>query len=111
VDGEGSSIVYSPDREHGNERLDRVMADGCRGAGVLVIDSQYTPEEYETHRGWGHSTWLEGIQVARAAGVKKLVLFHHDPAHSDEALEAIQKEARREFPETYVAREGWTVEA
>jgi phosphoribosyl 1,2-cyclic phosphodiesterase len=105
-----SSAVYSPDREHGDARLDRLMVEECRGAGTLVIDSQYTPEEYDSHRGWGHSTWAESARVAREAGVKRLVLFHHDPSHEDAMLEKIQEDARRVFPETWVAREGWSVQ-
>ena len=110
IDSGGAGAVYSPDREHGHPRLDQVLAGAARGANVLVIDSQYTPEEYPSHQGWGHSSWRESIHVARAAGVKRLVLFHHDPSHNDEMLHTIQAEARREFPETYVAKEGWTVE-
>jgi len=110
IDSAGRSAVYVSDREHGHPHLDQVLVDAARGAGALVVDSQYTPEEYPTHKGWGHSTWPESIRVAREAGVKRLVLFHHDPAHNDEMLRAIETEARREFPETYVAKEGWTVE-
>ena len=110
IDGANATAVYSPDREHGHERLDRVLIDAARGAGVLVIDSQYTPEEYPSHKGWGHSTWMESARVAREAGVKRLVLFHHDPSHDDGALRTIEEQARREFPETYVAREGWSLE-
>ena len=110
IDSGGSSAVYSPDREHGHPHLDQVLVEAARGASVLVVDSQYTPEEYPSHQGWGHSTWPESIRVAREAGVKRLVLFHHDPAHNDETLRAIETQARCEFSETYVAKEGWTVE-
>lgn len=111
VEQDGRSFVFCPDREHGHAQLDQVMMEGCRGAQVLVIDSQYTPEEYETHRGWGHSTWTESVKVARAAGVERLVLFHHDPSHADAELDRIQAAARCEFPEAWVAREGWSIEA
>lgn len=110
IESAGKSAVYSPDREHGHDRLDQVLVDAARGAGALVVDSQYTPEEYESHQGWGHSTWPESIRVARAAGVKRLVLFHHDPSHDDETLRTIETQARHEFPEAYVAKEGWSVE-
>lgn len=109
IESGGVSAVYSPDREHGHARLDQTLAEAARGASVLVVDSQYTPEEYPSHKGWGHSSWMESIRVAREAGVKRLVLFHHDPGHNDETLHAIQAQAQREFPETYVAKEGWTV--
>lgn len=110
ISGHGKRAVYSPDREHGHERLDALMADEVNGVDALVIDSQYTPEEYGSHKGWGHSTWVESARVAQAAGVKKLVLFHHDPAHDDAALARIEDEARRAFPNTWVAREGTTLD-
>lgn len=76
----------------------------------MVISAQYTPEEYESHRGWGHSTWLESTRVAREVGAKSLVLFHHDPSHSDDVLRRIESDARREFPDTFMAKEGWSFE-
>ncbi|MEP7352493.1 MAG: MBL fold metallo-hydrolase [Acidobacteriota bacterium] len=105
-----AAAIYAPDREHGDERLDRLFADQVRGVNALITDSQYTPDEYPAHQGWGHSTWLESVKLAREAGAKKLVLFHHDPARSDGALAEIQTAARREFAETFVAKEGWTLE-
>jgi phosphoribosyl 1,2-cyclic phosphodiesterase len=106
----GARFVYAPDREHGDARLDAVFQQEAKGATALVISSQYTPEEYEEHRGWGHSTWLESARVARHAGAQSLVLFHHDPSHSDAVLRRIEAEARREFADTFMAKEGWTFE-
>jgi phosphoribosyl 1,2-cyclic phosphodiesterase len=105
-----SSAIYAPDREHGDARLDAILVEQAREVGALVLDSQYTPEEYESHRGWGHSTWLESTRVARAARAQNLVLFHHDPAHTDDILLRIEESARREFAQTFVAREGWELE-
>jgi phosphoribosyl 1,2-cyclic phosphodiesterase len=110
VDCGGTSFIYAPDREPGDARLDQLLLQEARGSTALVISAQYTPEEYESHRGWGHSTWLESARVAREAGVKTLVLFHHDPSHSDEALHRIEADARREFPNTFMAKEGWVLE-
>ena len=81
VQAGATRFVYAPDREHGDARLDQVFLDEVRGTTALVVDSQYTPEEYESHRGWGHSTWAESARIAREAGVQSLVLFHHDPTH------------------------------
>ena len=67
------------------------------------------PQEYKTQSGRGHSTWLEGVKLAAKASVKHLVLFHHDPARTDEQLEAILEQAQREFPRTSLAREGATI--
>jgi ribonuclease Z len=56
--------------------------------------------------GWGHSTWQEAIKVAESAGVKTLVLFHHDPTHSDDQLDEIARHAQVRFSGALVAREG-----
>ena len=102
--------MYVPDREHGVPELDRVIREQARGADLLIHDSQYTPEEYEQRKGWGHSTWMETVRVAQDAGVKRLVLFHHDPSHSDATIEEIAGKARLLFPNTWAAKEGWTIE-
>lgn len=76
---------------------------------MLIYDAQYTPEEYESKKGWGHSTWLEAARIARGANVKRLILFHHDPERDDTALQATVDAARRHFENTDAAREGWTI--
>lgn len=107
--GDGA-IVYATDTEHGDAELDRTLREACRDADVLVYDAQYTPEEYASHRGWGHSTWLEATRVAADAGVDRLVLFHHDPSHDDDFLDRVVEEARARFPNTESAREGAVLE-
>jgi phosphoribosyl 1,2-cyclic phosphodiesterase len=106
IENDGASIVYASDLEHGDAKLDRVLRDNASGADVLIYDAQYTPAEYETKRGWGHSTWLEATRVARDAGVKRLVLIHHDPERTDSQLHQIVNLAREEFPNTEAARVG-----
>ena len=106
IDAGGSAIVYATDHEHGNEALDRGLAEVAAGADILIYDAHFTPEEYETHRGWGHSTWQQGARIAGEAGVDRLILFHHDPRQDDEALSAIERQARAEFTNTDMAREG-----
>jgi phosphoribosyl 1,2-cyclic phosphodiesterase len=110
VECSGAIVLYVPDREHGVPELDRVIREQARAADLLIHDSQYTPEEYEQRKGWGHSTWIEAVRVAQNAGVKRLVLFHHDPAHSDAMIEEIAGKARLLFPNTWSAKEGWTIE-
>jgi phosphoribosyl 1,2-cyclic phosphodiesterase len=106
----GRVVVYASDLEPGKADLDRVVREFAEGADTLIYDSQFTPEEYDAHRGWGHSHWREAVSVARDASVKQLVLFHHDPAHDDRALERIETETRRLFENTFAGREGWSVE-
>ena len=66
----------------------------CRGAKVLIHDTMYTTEEYDHHRGWGHSTFQEGVELALAAGVETLVLFHHEPRRTDDELDRRTEECR-----------------
>jgi len=58
-------------------------------ADVLIHDAQYTPDEYPHKVGWGHSTYLDALHSAHEADVKRLVLFHHDPSHSDAVIDRI----------------------
>jgi phosphoribosyl 1,2-cyclic phosphodiesterase len=112
----GRSIVYATDTEHlTGGMIDDRLVRLARGADVLIYDAQYTPSEYAgevgpSRVGWGHSTWVEGVRVARAAGVGQLVLFHHDPAHDDAAVAAIEARAAEELPGTVAAREGLTID-
>jgi phosphoribosyl 1,2-cyclic phosphodiesterase len=110
VECAGAVVVYVPDREHGMPEMDRMIREQARSADLLIHDSQYTPEEYEQRKGWGHSTWLETVRLAQDADVKRLVLYHHDPSRTDGMLDQITEKARVEFPNTWAAKEGWTIE-
>ena len=109
VEHEGRSVVYATDTEH-YSCVDPRLLSLARGADVLIYDAQYLPEEYAGKVGWGHSTYEAGAALARAAGVRKLVLFHHDPTRTDADVEAIEKRARDVFGDVVAAREGMTIE-
>jgi phosphoribosyl 1,2-cyclic phosphodiesterase len=117
VDYGGKALVYATDTEHYEGRIDENLSALCKGADLLVYDSQYTPEEYAgtagsggPKKGWGHSTFEEGVKLARKAGVSRLVLFHHDPTQSDTAVKAKEQRARALMPGTMAAHEGLTLE-
>jgi phosphoribosyl 1,2-cyclic phosphodiesterase len=101
----GRSFCYITDTEHGGGDRDRLV-EFVREAEVMVYDSTYTDQEYSARIGWGHSTWQECLRVAEAAGVGRAVLFHHDPARTDDELDRIGAEAAAMRPGTLVAREG-----
>jgi phosphoribosyl 1,2-cyclic phosphodiesterase len=105
----GAVLVHASDLEHGDAAYEQILFDHARDADVLIYDAQYTPEEYESKAGWGHSTWKEAIRIARSARVKKLVLFHHDPGHDDGFMQKLEEGARRHFENVDVAREGSTL--
>ncbi|MEO8874076.1 MAG: MBL fold metallo-hydrolase [Polyangiaceae bacterium] len=109
---EGKSAVYATDTEHYSV-IDPKLLALSKGADVLIYDSQYTPEEYAgtvghggSKVGWGHSTIEEAAKLANAAGVKKLVLFHHDPHQNDDAVREKELRTKEWFPNSIAAHEG-----
>ena len=105
VESPSGVVVYASDLEPGNAEMDRVVRESSEGADALIYDSQFTPEEYEAHKGWGHSHWREAAAVARDARVKELILFHHDPSHDDQTMSRIEEAARGLFERASAARE------
>ncbi len=113
----GKVVVYATDTEHYEGRIDEKLVGLARGADILVYDAQYTPEEYVgkggiggPKKGWGHSTFEEGAKIARAAGARRLVLFHHDPTQGDPAVRDKERRAREVFPDSLAAHEGLTID-
>ena len=107
------AVAYITDTEHFPDRLDRNVLELVDQADVLIYDCTYTDQEYnhpQTSKiGWGHSTWQEGVKIAQAAQVKKLVIFHHDPSHDDKFMDAIELQSTQAFPGSIVAREGMKI--
>ena len=111
----GKSIAHITDNEH----LDDGILDGVRrlaeNADYMNYDAAYTTEEYDgidclPRKGWGHSTWAEGVRTSEELGVGNLVLFHHDFTHDDAALDEIHEQAQARFPNTLMAREGMEID-
>jgi ribonuclease BN (tRNA processing enzyme) len=86
--------------------VDPELVSFAAGADLVIYDACYTEEEFPARIGWGHSTWRAGAELADAARVGTLVLFHHDLAHDDAAMDAIAAEAAAHRPGTIAAREG-----
>ncbi|MCZ7567455.1 MAG: MBL fold metallo-hydrolase [Ardenticatenaceae bacterium] len=109
----GRSLVYATDTEGyigGDQRLIRF----AQGVDLLIHDAQYSEAEYldplSPTQGWGHSTPQMAMDVARAARVKQLLLFHHDPGHSDEQLLQLERELQIDMPGVRLAYEGLEVD-
>jgi phosphoribosyl 1,2-cyclic phosphodiesterase len=129
----GGSIAYLPDTEpydafklhsaksnllsseQTRKRADEERAELVKflhGSDILILDTQYTDEEYHSHVGWGHGSLSSAVALALDANVRKLLLFHHDPEHDDAAIDEMVETARKiaAKSETYLeveaAREG-----
>ena len=106
----GKRIVYSTDVEW-NEQCDPGFLSFVEGADLLIHDAQYTNHDYQqSKQGYGHSTLEMATDVARAAHVRQLVLFHHEPTYDDSELDAMEAEARTQFANTRSAYEGMEIE-
>jgi phosphoribosyl 1,2-cyclic phosphodiesterase len=110
VEYRGRALCYLTDTEHVPGAPDRNVLELIAGADLVIYDSMYTDAEYDTYTGWGHSTWEEGVRLCRAAGAKRLAVFHHDPEHDDDMLDGIAREVARQLPGSIVAKDGLVVE-
>ena len=102
------SLVYALDFEQSPE-ASAELAAFAKECDVLIYDSTYSPESYPQKAGWGHSTWLEALKLKEAAGVKKLLLAHHEIDSTDEILDNLQKKLTELDNNVYLAREGMEI--
>ena len=110
IETEAGTVAYATDNEPGDPALDRSLRELAAGADIFINDAQFTPVQLaSTRKGWGHSSWREGVKVAREVDAKTLVLFHHDPDSTDRMVDAILREARGEFDSVFAASEGMVI--
>lgn len=92
IDAAGGSVAYLPDHEPGEENLK--LNEFAQGVDLLILDTQYTESEYLAHRGWGHGCLSASVQFAIGAKARELVLFHHDPSHTDYHIDQMIERGR-----------------
>jgi phosphoribosyl 1,2-cyclic phosphodiesterase len=117
IEADGRSMAYISDHQAPLDRrtVDKPVLELCEGADVVLHDAQYTDEEFTTMSDWGHSTHTYAVRVASEAGARRLILFHHDPSHSDDQVDRMLEHARTEaasgdLAEVSAAAEGHTVD-
>lgn len=111
IEWAGSSVCYITDTEHPPHGFDQDVLQFATGTDILIYDASFTDEEYKSRVGWGHSTWRAAADLADAAAVKRLVLFHHEPDHDDDAMDAIAHAIAARRPGSLVATEGMCLTA
>lgn len=122
---EGRSLVYMSDHESygrllpggpGPHPLDLEIARFAENADLLISEAQYTEEEYVHKKGWGHSTFVDVLERAAEANVKRLAIIHHDPAHNDAFMDQVSDYCQKLISERnytfscVFAQEGTTIE-
>jgi phosphoribosyl 1,2-cyclic phosphodiesterase len=120
IKGARSVFTYIPDHEpamgpHGLPEDHRWVSgfNLAAGADLLLHDSQYSSLEYSSRKGWGHSSMEDSLRFASMTGVKRLLLAHHDPEHSDAQLDGMLSALKQQshYPFLYeLAREGMEIE-
>lgn len=103
----GRRVVYGLDWETDAVAFAR-LADFARGADLLIWDADYAPED--THPGWGHSTWAQGLALAQAAEVRQVLMSHYDRKYTDEFLVKQEALAQAAWRSCRFAREGMKIE-
>lgn len=121
----GRSLVYISDHENygrlspggpGPHPLDLEIARFAEHADLLISEAQYTEEEYAQKKGWGHSTFLDALELAAEANVKRLAIIHHDPDHDDAFMDQIFEFCQKMIKERnytfsfLLAQEGTSIE-
>lgn len=109
IEHNGKAMVYVTDTEHIPDEPDQNILGLIEGADVVIYDSTYTEDEFPDKVGWGHSTWNEGVRLCRAADVKSLAIFHHEPDHLDDFMDALATEAKGVWEKSFVTREGMEI--
>lgn len=110
IEYDGKVMVYITDTEHVPGRSDENILGLIDGADFVIYDSTYTEEEFPSKIGWGHSTWNEGMRLCQEANAKRLGIFHHEPGHEDDFMDALGVEAEDAWDGNIVCREGMTIE-
>ena len=100
----GKKIVSGLDCELNDPFEDR-MASFAWGADLLICDAQYSPGDYASHRGWGHSTWRDGVRLAERCQAKRVCFSHFAWEYTDETLLEMEEELRETFDRGFFARE------
>ena len=106
VEFDGRSLCYVTDTEHDPQALDEGIIEFIEGTELVIYDSMYADAEFLEHRGFGHSTWQEGVRLCQAAGVPHLVIHHHDISRNDAWLSDLAATAREAFAGSLVAATG-----
>ncbi|MBY5349078.1 MBL fold metallo-hydrolase [Rhizobium leguminosarum] len=109
IEWQGRSVALVYDIEHIPGRYDPVSLEMMRDADLVVYDCTYNEDEMQRFKGFGHSTWQHGTELAKIAGAKRFALFHHAPSRTDEQLGQMEMQAQAAFPESFAARDNQVV--
>ncbi|MBE7384035.1 MAG: MBL fold metallo-hydrolase [Leptolyngbya sp. SIO1E4] len=106
VTHEGRSLVYATDTDNSTEGIDKNLLYLAQGSDLLIYDGTYSESAYHDLNGGANIPWEQGIELAKRAQVKEMILFHHNPVHDDNYLDHMEMEIHNRSPRMRLAREG-----
>ena len=117
IEAEDQALAFVCDHQAPDDRahVDAAVLELCDRADLVIHDAQYTEEEFKAKATWGHSTIGYAVHVAAEAGARRVALFHHDPRHTDDDIDALLAEAQAtdaasRLDGVLAAREGLTID-
>jgi len=107
----GASLVFATDlewqnRTNADETAFLTLCRAPRPADMLIIDAHFARAQAKAFAGWGHSSWEDDLEIARSAGVQRVLLGHHAPDADDKALRALEQQVQKRSPGSMLARAG-----
>lgn len=102
---DGTTITFLCDCEEPNDEIREFV----RNSDILFFDSMFDVDDYDIHKGWGHSTWKVGSELAKSLGIKHFYPTHHNISYSDKKLLKMEKQCKKEFANSIFAREGLVI--
>lgn len=106
INNRGTIVAYCTDTYHPDNDLVENVITLAQDADLLIHDAHFSPAKKQLYAHYGHCSWMDAARAAKAANVKTLALFHHDPDASDAELYENLEEVREVFPRSILAREG-----
>ena len=103
---DNKKITYITDCEYISGDLSEKLIKFANKSDLLIHDSHFTDEDLKNHKGWGHSSWEQAVEMAQKSNSKQLALYHYNPDYNDEKIQLIEKEAKQKFKQTIAPKQG-----
>ena len=109
INYDNKSVCYITDHEHVIGENNKKLVSFIEGSDILIYDSTFADEEFKSFIGWGHSTWQEGIRLAKKANIKKHIIYHHNPDNNDKKMNSIYNKIKNSNLDIEIAKEGMQI--
>ena len=103
------SILYTTDCEHDNDVLNENVVNISKNSNIIIHDSHFMVEDLKNHKGWGHSSWKNAVDLAKKSKIDQLILFHFSPEYNDKTITEMEKQAKQHFSNSIAAKQGMKI--